>query len=54
MFDEYWINQGILQVPDEKRTGNFKKLTKLKEFLDFKGMDKSLINSPRPKRKNKE
>ena len=53
IFDEYWINQGVLQVPDEKKAGNFKKLTKLTEFLDFRGMDKSLINSPRPKRKNK-
>ena len=53
IFDEYWINQGVLQVPDKKKEGNFKKLTMLSEFLDFKGMDKSLINSPKPKRKNK-
>ena len=53
IFDEYWINQGILQVPDTKKAGNFKKLTMLSEFLDFRGMDKSLINSPKPKRKNK-
>jgi len=53
VFDEYWINQGVLQVPDKKKEGNFKKLTTLTEFLDFKGMNKALINSPKPKRKNK-
>lgn len=53
IFDEYWINQGVLQVPNSKKKGDFKKLTSLSEFLEFKGMDKSLINSPKPKRKNK-
>jgi len=53
IFDEYWINQGVLQVPDPKKKGGFKKLTKLSEFLEFKGMDTSLINTPKPKRKNK-
>ena len=51
IFDEYWINQNALQVPDVKKKGSFKKLTKLSEFLEFKGMDVSLINSPKPKRK---
>ena len=54
IFDEYWINHGVLKVPDKKNEGHFKKLSKLSEFLDFKGMDKNLINSPRPKRKNKQ
>lgn len=53
IFDEYWINQGVQQVPISGKKGNFKKLTKLTEFLDSKGMDKSLINQPKPKRKNK-
>jgi len=53
VFNEYWINQNVLQVPDKKKKGSFKKLTKLSEFLEFKGMDISLINSPKPKRKNK-
>lgn len=53
IFDEYWINQGRLQVPNPKKPGEFKKLTKLVEFLNFKGQDASLINHPRPKRKNK-
>ena len=41
IFDEYWINQGVLKVPDPKKKGSFKKLTKLSEFLEFKGMDSS-------------
>lgn len=53
MFDEYWINQGVLKVPDPKKEGNFKKLTKLTEFLEFKGMETDKINPVRPKRKNK-
>lgn len=53
IFDEYWINQGVLQVPNAQKTGEFKKLTKLTEFLTFKGMEIGLINSPKPKRKNK-
>lgn len=53
VFDEYWINQGVLQVPDPKKQGQFKKLTKLTEFLEFKGMGTDLINAPKPKRKNK-
>ena len=53
IFDEYWINQGVLQVPNPKKPGQFKKLTKLTEFLEFKGMDTDLINPPKPNRKNK-
>jgi hypothetical protein len=53
VFDEYWINQGVLQVPDVKKQGQYKKLTKLTEFLSFKGMGSELINQPKPKRKNK-
>lgn len=53
IFDEYWINQGILQVPNPKKKGEFKKLTKLSEFLNFKQIDQSLINHQKPKRKAK-
>jgi len=53
VFDEYWINQGVLQVPNIKKQGQYKKLTKLTEFLSFKGMGSGLINQPKPKRKNK-
>lgn len=53
VFDEYWINQGVLQVPDPKNPQKFKKLTKLSEYLDFKGMDAELVNKPKPRRKAK-
>ena len=53
IFDEYWINQGVLKVTDPKKTGNFKKLTKLTEFLEFKGMSSDKINPMKLKRKNK-
>jgi len=53
IFDEYWINQGVLQVPDPAKPDKFKKLTKLSEFLKFKGMDANLINKPKPRRKDK-
>lgn len=53
IFDEYWINQGVLKVPDPNKVGNFKKLTKLTEFLEFKGMNSDKINPVKPKRKNK-
>lgn len=53
IFDEYWINQGVLKVPDPNKVGNFKKLTKLTEFLEFKGMNTDKINPVKPKIKNK-
>ena len=53
VFDDYWINQGVLQVPKPNSEGEYKKLTKLTEFLEFTGKDTSLINSPKSKRKNK-
>ena len=40
-------------MPDPNKAGNYKKLTKLTEFLIFKGMDIEKINPVRPKRKNK-
>lgn len=52
IFDEYWINQGVLQVPNPKKKGQFKKLTKLTEFLEFKGIGTELINHPKSKRRN--
>ncbi len=54
IFDEYWINQGVLKVSDPKKNGNFKKLTKLSEFLEFKGIDTGKINPTKPKVKNKQ
>lgn len=54
VFDEYWINQEILKVPDSKKAGNFKKLTNLSEFLEFKGINPDKINPMKSKRKNKQ
>jgi len=51
IFDEYWINQGVLRVPQEKDHRKFKKLTKLSEYIKFKKMDLSLINNIKTKRK---
>lgn len=53
VFDEYWINQGVLKVVDKTQKGQFKKLTKLSEFLEFKGMDSTKINPMKPKPKRK-
>ena len=53
VFDDYWINQGVLQVPKPNSEGEYKKLTKLSEFLEFTGKNVNLINTPKPKRKNK-
>lgn len=53
IFDEFWINQGVLKVPDPKNSGNYKKLTNLTEFVEFKGMDSAKINPVRLKRKSK-
>ncbi|HUT99367.1 MAG TPA: type II restriction endonuclease [bacterium] len=41
-FDEYWMNYGkiIITTP----TGEQKKITRLREFLEFKGLDPDLAN----------
>lgn len=52
IFDEYWINQGVMQVLKPNSKTKYKKLTKLTEFLNSKGIDISLINQPKPKKKN--
>lgn len=52
IFDEYWINQGVLRVPQETDRRKFKKLTKLSEYIKFKKMDIKLINPVKTKRKN--
>jgi len=54
IFDEYWINQGQLLVPKKGSQNEFKKLSKLSEYLELKKLDLALINKPKPKKKNKE
>ena len=46
VFDDYWINQWVLMVPDPKKPWEVKKLTKLEEFMTYKNQDFSLINKP--------
>ena len=53
VFDDYWMNQGVLRVPKENHEGEYKKLTKLSEFLKFTGKSTKLINPVRSKKKNK-
>jgi hypothetical protein len=53
VFDQYWVNRGVLKVPDPEEPNVFKKLTKLSEYMDFKGMDKSLIVKSKSRRKTK-
>ncbi len=35
IFDDYWINYGQISIADVK--GNIKKITKLKEYLAYRG-----------------
>lgn len=53
VFDEYWINRGVLKVPDPNKRDNYKRLTKLSEFLEFKGISQDKINPIKHKRKSK-
>lgn len=46
-FDDYWMNYGRIITKDSK--GVSKKITKLSDFLEFKGKNRSLIN-PRAKK----
>jgi len=46
-FDNYWINYGAIQVPDAK--GGLKKLTSLREFVEFRGGEMGQIVARRTK-----
>lgn len=46
-FDEYWMNYGLIFVPDGK--GGSSKITKLADFVAYKGGDAALINARRSK-----
>ncbi|NJX14945.1 type II restriction endonuclease [Tamlana crocina] len=58
-FDEYWIDFGKIDLKDEKGKpiltpkGKIKKITNLKDYLNYRGEDDSKINPVRPKSKNK-
>jgi len=49
-FDEYWMNYGeVTMIKDRKPI----KITKLSDYLEFKGMDKNLVNPMKTKKKVK-
>ena len=50
VFDDYWMNYGKITVIGED--GKPKKITKLKQFLEYRGIDVNLINT-RASRRNK-
>lgn len=50
VFDDYWMNYGKITVIGED--GKPKKITKLKPFLEYRGIDINLINT-RASRRNK-
>jgi len=41
-FDDYWMNYGKITI--KTCAGKSKKLTKLSEYLEYRGKDKSLAN----------
>ncbi|MGI9034519.1 MAG: type II restriction endonuclease [Pyrinomonadaceae bacterium] len=43
VFDDYWMNYGKITLISED--GKPKKITKLKQFLEYRGLDVDLINS---------
>lgn len=47
-FDDYWVNFGKLEIPDDK--GGYKKLSSFSEFLAFKGLSSNL-NFPKQSKK---
>jgi len=47
VFDDYWMNYGKITILTED--GKNKKITKLKDFLEYRGIDPKLIN-PRTKK----
>lgn len=50
VFDDYWINYGKITTID--KNGKPLKITKLKDFLEYRGINPSLINA-RASRRNK-
>ncbi|WP_076798226.1 type II restriction endonuclease [Chloroflexus islandicus] len=42
IFDEYWMNYGQIKVPDEN--GEVRRITRLAEFLSYRGIDPDQIH----------
>lgn len=51
VFDDYWMNYGEITIKGKK--GKSKKIRNLKDFLEYRGGDTSLINPRKSKRKTK-
>ncbi len=51
IFDDYWMNYGKITVIDI--SGKEKRITKLKDFLEYKSLDTSLINPRARRQRNK-
>ncbi len=49
LFDDYWINFGKILIQTEN--GGYKKISNLSEYLNYRGLDKSL-NTPEKSRKS--
>lgn len=47
-FDDYWMNFGKITTKDAD--GNTKKITALKDFLRYKGVDENLVNAKTSKK----
>ena len=50
IFDDYWANFSRMQIP--MPNGEYKRLSSLSEFLDYKGLPQELNNPKASKRRN--
>ncbi len=52
-FDDYWMNYSKITIPDGKGGAGTKKITALKDFVDYRNGDISLIVQKRNLAPNK-
>jgi hypothetical protein len=51
MFDDYWMNYGKITIVD--KDGKERKITRLRDFLEYKGLDPDLVNPRTRKHRGK-
>jgi len=51
VFDDYWMNYGKISILDD--TGKERKIRNLKEFMEYKGIDSTLINARTRRQRSK-
>lgn len=51
VFDDYWMNYGKISTLDD--TGKERKIKTLKDFLEYKGIDSSLVNARTRRQRSK-